>query len=366
MISESQLHFYKENGYLIINDFLSSEKIDELSASYLKLREKLSEQAGISFEDYQKEISQVRDLWRFNEDYKKLILEDEIAKTAPLFFEDNSCRLLHDHIINKPKGNNGTVPWHQDYTYWPVDCANGLSFWLPFSDLDANAGVLEVIPKSHLWGEELPVDFMNDAKDFSNQEVTFLEVKKGDLVVLDALAWHRTSENTSIEERMAYISLWIPSDAKYAPKHASWHPVNDNITVNENEVLNNDWFPAIGNYNFESATTSVNKAYLDNSFTEKQEKITMFNASKITRKFLQKHLDYEGDIWKHLYIKQNRAAAIQKLSQLFELSQSQIEELESILHAMAINSLAYQDHRARNVYNQSYLNFKSIFRNEIQ
>ncbi len=57
MISESQLHFYKENGYLIINDFLSSEKIDELSASYLKLREKLSEQAGISFEDYQKEIS---------------------------------------------------------------------------------------------------------------------------------------------------------------------------------------------------------------------------------------------------------------------------------------------------------------------
>ena len=39
---------------------------------------------------------------------------------------------------------------------------------------------------------------------------------------------------------------------------------------------------------------------------------------------------------------------------------------EGILHAMAINSLAYQHHRARNVYNQSYLNFKSIFSNEIQ
>lgn len=361
MITSENIQFYKENGYLIIRNFLSREKVDELSSKYDELRIKLANSASIKISDYQEEISQVRDIWKYEEAFKKLILDEEIAKTVPQFFEDNSCRLLHDHIINKPLGNNGTVPWHQDYTYWPVDNPNGLSFWLPFSDLDENAGVLEVVPKSHLWGEEAPIDFINDRKDFSNNNIIYLTANKGDLVILNALAWHRTSDNTSVKERKAYISLWIPSNSKYAPKHASWHPVNDNITVKENEELNNDWFPIVGKRGYNTKSYP----YIDNSSTENMSQITMYNASKVARVFLQKHLNLQNDVWHFLYNEENRSTSVQTLLNKFNLNQAIKSDLDKIILSMSINGLAYQNHRARNVYNKSYVNFKEIFKDEL-
>ncbi|UPS91389.1 phytanoyl-CoA dioxygenase family protein [Bizionia sp. M204] len=361
MIATSDIKFYEENGYLIIRDFLPTQKVDKLSLNYNKLRKKLAKQSLINYSDYQKEISQIRDVWKYNDEFKNLILRDEIAKVAPVFFKNKSCRLLHDHIINKPLKNNGLVPWHQDYTYWPTDNPNGLSLWLSFSDLDEKAGVLEIIPKSHILGEEKPMDFINDNKLFSSSDVKFLTVNKGDLVVLDALTWHRTSENISVRERNAYISLWIPSNSRYAPKHASWHPVNDNITVNENEILNDDWFPVIGN---KVAVEQIHE-YKDNSSTEDMEKITMYNASRIARNFLQKHLNLKNDIWTYMYIEQNRFKSINLLINKFELDKAVKNELNEILLSMAINGIAYQNHRGRNVYNKSYIKFNNIFKNEI-
>lgn len=361
MITTNDIKFYKENGYLIIRDFLSTQKIDELNMNYNQLRKELAKQAFIKYEDYQKEISQIRDIWKYNEAFKNLILRDEIAKVAPVFFKDGSCRLLHDHIISKPLNNNGIVPWHQDYTYWPTDNPKGLSLWLSFSDLDKDAGVLEIIPKSHILGEEKPMDFINDVKEFSSSDVKYLTVNKGDLVVLDALIWHKTSKNTSISERSAYISLWIPGNSRYAPKHASWHPVNDNITVNENEILNEDWFPVIGN----RVKEEQKHLYKDNSSTDNMEKITMYNASKIARFFLQKHLTVKNEIWSYLYLEKNRLEAIHLLIAKFKLSKTLKNELNEILLSMAINGIAYQNHRGRNVYNKSYVSFKKIFNNEI-
>lgn len=361
MISINDIKFYNENGYLILRNFLSKQKIEKLSTNYDSLRKKLAEQALIKYSDYQKEISQIRDIWKYDKEYEKLILEGEIAKIAPLFFKEGSCRLLHDHIINKPLKNNGTVPWHQDYTYWPTDNPNGLSLWLPFSDLDKDAGVLEIVPKSHLLGEDKPIDFINDTKTFSTDDIKYLVVKKGDLVILDALTWHKTSENTSISERKAYISLWIPANSRYAPKHASWHPVNDNITVKENEVLNNDWFPVIGN----EVLKKQNHLYKDNSSTETMSKITMYNASKIAKNFLQRHLNLKNDIWTYLYVDKNREKAIGMLTIKFKLHQNIENDLNEVLLSMAINGMAYQNHRGRNVYNTSYVKFKKIFKNEI-
>lgn len=360
MITLDNIKFYEEHGYVIIQDFLSTQKIDTLNTSYNILRKKLAKQALIKESDYENEISQIRDIWKYSAEFKKLILQDEISQTAPLFFKDGSCRLLHDHIINKPLNNNGVVPWHQDYTYWPTDNPNGLSLWLPFEDLDKDSGVLQVIPKSHKWGEEKPVDFMNDIKNFREDDIKYLTVKKGDLVILHALCWHKTSMNTSVNERNAYISLWIPSNSKYAPKHASWHPVNDNVTVQENEVLNNDWFPVIGN----KVSNKETYIYSDNSSTENMKKITMFNASKVTKKFLLNHLELDCEIWSYLYIKKNRLSAVNTLISKFELNKTIDGELDEILLSMSINGLAYKNHRGRNVYNDSYLKLKKIFDNE--
>jgi len=104
---------------------------------------------------------------------------------------------------------------------------------------------------------------------------------------------------------------------------------------------------------------------VDNSSTEDMSTITMYNASKIARNFLQKHLNIENEIWRYLYDEENRNKAIQTLLEKFNLSPTIKNDLEKIILSMSVNGLAYQNHRARNVYNKSYVRFKEIFNAEL-
>lgn len=362
MISKQQLEAYQNDGYLIIPGTIQASRLDQLYEAYRRLRAELADLCGVKFEDYIREISQLRDLWRFSSEFERFLFSEEIAKLAPQFFCSGECRLLHDHIINKPLDNNSIVPWHQDYAYWPVDNAEGLSFWIGFTDLDESAGVLEVVPGSHLWGEDAPVDFMNDGRKYECFEA--LAVRKGDIVVLNALTWHRTTENTSVDERVAYITLFISSTARYAPNHANWHPVNEHVTVEPGEELNSDWFPTFGsmNTNIPPATPVCR----DNSALE-NEKLSMFNASKVVSRFLNSRIDVPSNasLWSLLYTDETRAFAVQSLAHEFDLGESQRSELDAALKSLAINSLAYTSHRARNVYNSSYAELRKLFGDEL-
>jgi hypothetical protein len=91
----------------------------------------------------------------------------------------------------------------------------------------------------------------------------------------------------------------------------------------------------------------------------------MYNASKIARKFLERHLNIENEIWRYLYDEENRKKAIQTLLKKFNLSPTIKKDLEQIILSMSVNGLAYQNHRARNVYNKSYVRFKEIFNDEL-
>jgi ectoine hydroxylase-related dioxygenase (phytanoyl-CoA dioxygenase family) len=357
-ITKEQIDFYNKNGYLILRNVFDLDEIDVYNRAYKQLRMRFANECQIEIEDYEREISQIRDLWYHDSSFKKLLLESRLPELASKFIGGNSARLLHDHIINKSKNNNDDVPWHQDYTYWPIDNPNGLSLWMPFMDLDENGGVLEVIPKSHKKGEEKPVDFINDKLDFSRENTIKLAASKGDVVVLHCLTWHKTGKNTSVNNRIAYIALWIPSDSKYQPIHANWHPVNDHVTVNPGEELNSDWFPVVGEY------ISTSELIPLKHFGPKEEdKFTMFNASKKVKTFLvnKLNLPVDIDLWCELYNKEKRNLFVDNLNQQYNFSEEERNLLNNSLKDMAINGISYNKHKARNVYNKSYVVFKSLF-----
>lgn len=357
-ITKEQLDFYNENGYLILKNVFNADIIDTYNEAYKKLRIRFAKECNIAINDYENEVSQIRDLWHHDKTFNQLLLNSELPRIAYKLMGESSARLLHDHIINKTKGNNDDVPWHQDYTYWPIDNPNGLSLWLPFLDLDKNGGVLEVIPKSHLKGEQKPVDFINDKFEFAEEDIAKLEVNKGDLVVLHCLTWHKTGKNTSVDNRVAYIALWIPPNSKYQPIHANWHPVNDNIKVNVGEVLNDDWFPVVGNY-----LSNAESIPLKHFGPENDDMFTMFNASKKVKNFLYDKLNFdkEIDVWNYLYDTNNRMEVVSKLTTLYSFSEANKGLLNTSLKDMAINGISYNKHRARNVYNKSYVVFKNLF-----
>src|SRR6185436_932295 len=122
---------------------------------------------GLPLDTYLANISQWRDLWYHEEAFRGTLSDPRIWACASRFMGRAGARLLHDHVIVKPAHASGTVPWHQDYPYWPVDTEGGLSCWCPLEDVGPEGGCLEVIDGSHRWGESPPADFLaNDHAAF--------------------------------------------------------------------------------------------------------------------------------------------------------------------------------------------------------
>jgi ectoine hydroxylase-related dioxygenase (phytanoyl-CoA dioxygenase family) len=366
-LTSEQINFFNTNGYIILRNIVSESDIIDAKISFDKLMKRFSEECNINYESYKNTICQLRDLWRYEPVFEKFTLDSILPNIASKLMGRPAARLLHDHLINKPLGNSSTVPWHQDYPYWPVDHSFGLSTWLPLDKVDSNSGALEVIKGSHLCGEEKPVDFINESRvEFDNHpKKEVLEVNTGDVVFLHSLTWHKTGPNHSMPFRRAYINLWIPPESRYTPLHSDWHPVNYNVTVKEGELLNEDWFPIVGDKdNLENYPSGKIKF---KNITIEDEDLTMYNASKQIKTQLSTYLsknikEYKyskKDAYEYLLDDQHRMNFIQSLNQ------SQIKNTISIadqcLKNLCINSVAWKKHKARNIYNQYYIDFVNIF-----
>lgn len=368
-ITTEQKKEFQETGFTVIKNAFDLDMVQNATEAFEVYVSQLANECNIQESEYRQVISQIRDLWKEIPLYRKLIFDSTLAVIASEFMDTTAARLLHDHIITKPQETSNEVPWHQDYPYWPTDHPGGLSCWLALDDVDENGGSLEVIPFSHREGECAPVDFIkNPRKDWENHpSKKKIAVKKGDLVVLHCLTWHKTGKNFSAPDRRAYISLWIPPQSRYAPKHSNWHPVNTHVSVTEGELLNEDWFPIVGNYNVEELK-QIEPYPLEFYGPEKEdEDLSMFTASKLVKnrllKLVEENLLQEKqaitDIFQYLIIPENRKLFVQTLIQRGVIQNA--NDAEQCLKELSINFIAFDKHQARNVYNEPYLQFKNIF-----
>lgn len=370
-LSAEALDFYRQHGFVVINDQFEAEIIHHLDTECNRLIAKDADEMEMSADDYAQVINQWRDLWKTEAVFKRLLHDERIHGTAQFFMEEPSVQLLHDHVISKPCEaqnkrchTNEQLPWHQDYPFWPVNTPNSLSLWVPFEDVGADGGCLEVVEGSHSWGPSAPVDFiMDDPERFKDRDdisLVRIPVAKGSMVVLHSLTWHRSHPNyTAGSKRLAYIPLWIPSHAQYSPDTRKWHPLNDNITVAIGETLNTNHFPRFGKYEEDPATRQRRVGKV-NEPKFQQNPMSMFEADthiagqihqllqSIGEQSERHHLrDYVGDA--ELRDKIVKAAISQGL-----IEKQQNNELETLLETIHVSTEAYNKHRARNVFNSGY------------
>jgi hypothetical protein len=69
--------------------------------------------------------------------------------------------LFQDNLVWKRPGTGRAIEWHQDYSYWPLDCPEGLTAWLALDDADEDSGALVYAPGTHQLGECEPADFIS-------------------------------------------------------------------------------------------------------------------------------------------------------------------------------------------------------------
>ena len=151
-LNEQQISFYHDNGYLLLENYLSKEEVEILSAELPKTIDR--ESPRIILEDN----GSVRSIFAphfVNDTYARLSRLNRLVLPAEQLIDARIY--VHQYKINTKKGLKGDWwEWHQDFPYWHIDdgikTPDMVSVLIYLQDTDSSNGALMLIPGSHKLG----------------------------------------------------------------------------------------------------------------------------------------------------------------------------------------------------------------------
>ena len=247
-MSPVQIEAFNRDGYTLVGPLLSPLEVDELRAAHDELLARWASECGTSLDEYTRVVSQWTGLWKQHPAFAAHVRRPQLAAVACRLLGAAHVQLFHDHLISKPPVHSSTIPWHQDYPFWPLDRPRALSCWVALDDVTAESGAMHFMPGAHHDGEAPPVDFLRANKQWGPREgdARPVVVPAGWGVFHDCLSWHMSPPNTTSRRRRAIIAIFMDAECCWDPQHSGWHPMNDFVRVGRGERFNVDEFPVAG------------------------------------------------------------------------------------------------------------------------
>jgi ectoine hydroxylase-related dioxygenase (phytanoyl-CoA dioxygenase family) len=238
-LTEEQIQFYKENGYVRLEQISPPEEVEFLRDVYDRLfAEKVGRREGAYFdavsadEDDEKPQTspQIIDPVHFAPELKKTIFRRNAIAIAKQLLGPNAYGVF-EHAILKPAGIGAPTPWHQDEAF-RFDYAPGykeISIWMPLQPVDTSSGCLEFIPGSHRQRVLRHASPSNDPRvhalmcvdDFDETKAVACPLPAGGCTIHHCRTLHHAGANISPNPRRAYIlafALPLEINPKLSPQ----------------------------------------------------------------------------------------------------------------------------------------------------
>ena len=139
-VTEEQIQFYQDNGFVVIHDFLNEDEL-ETWRQYVgeavggRGRHKLADGSWIEEDNYNARIFTQRiNLWNDHEGMRRLMIDDRLGKMAADLAGVDGIRIWHDQALIKPPWGNPTG-WHLDNPYWSFYSRDAISLWVALDDV---------------------------------------------------------------------------------------------------------------------------------------------------------------------------------------------------------------------------------------
>lgn len=250
-VSDEQVAFFREQGYLRCDGVLSA---DEVEAMREALDRAMAARRGFSRDlagDGQDKILQMLNLWEHDDVFRAYSTNPRLARIAQRLTGSASIHLFHDQALVKKPGPSAASPWHQDQPYWPSREPGMLSCWMALDDVTVERGAMQFVPGSHRWGEFAPISFGGDGPELmelvseeqrARWNAVPVELKAGDCTWHHGLTFHYTRPNTTDRTRRAVVTIYIPDGVHYAAEEKMEHPLSPTITSRKGEPLRGEKF----------------------------------------------------------------------------------------------------------------------------
>ncbi|MDO9022916.1 MAG: phytanoyl-CoA dioxygenase family protein [Deltaproteobacteria bacterium] len=251
-----QIRSFQRDGFVAIGPLVDETALAGLRDAFEALERRWAAELDVTVERYRTVVSQWTGLWEQHHAFAVQIHHPAIERVARALLGVERLQLFHDHLISKPPAHSSTVPWHQDYPFWPVNAPRALSCWLSLDGATADSGALHFMPGAHRDGEKPPVDFLAHNKDWGPRakDAVAVPVEAGQVIFHDCLSWHYSPPNHTDRPRRAFIAIYMDADCRWAPAHSGWHPMNELVSVGPGEHFNTDRFPTIRRADLDEAS----------------------------------------------------------------------------------------------------------------
>jgi ectoine hydroxylase-related dioxygenase (phytanoyl-CoA dioxygenase family) len=235
VISESQIDFFRNNGFIKLKQVFSKEEIDYLNTVITDQVNQLNQQVlSLDQRDtYGKAFLQIMNIWKNSDIVKELVFGKKLAKIATELLEVDGVRIYHDQALYKePSG--GHTPWHADQYYWPLASDNTVTAWMPLQETPLEWGPLEFSAGSNQLTEGRDKEISDDSQQFLEDALK----KKGFPHVVESFdlgevsfhrgwLYHRAGPNKSNQMRKVMTIIYMDKDIK--------------LKAPENKNQQNDW-----------------------------------------------------------------------------------------------------------------------------
>jgi len=157
-LSDEQVRFYNENGYLAGIRMLDENQLDVLRGELAELVDPAHPGHHLFYEFNANESADPNQIlfhalgaWRITTGLHDLLWHPAFVVAAAQLLE-GPVRFWHDQIFYKPAHHGGVVIWHQDYSYWTrTTPVAHISCWIGLDDSTRDNGCVHYVPGSHRW-----------------------------------------------------------------------------------------------------------------------------------------------------------------------------------------------------------------------
>lgn len=227
MLSETDVEFFRANGYLLPGRQLFCE--DKLARLEAIFNEHLADKG--------EKLSDELDTPHYRDDrLLEFLLSEEVLDTVePLIGPD--IALWSSHFISKDPFTGRATPWHEDSAYWEgrFDRYDSIvTVWLALENPSTREnGCMRVIPGSHLAGgfsqNYVPTDmsqqtFHAEITGVDESKAVDFELQRGEFSLHDGRIVHGAKANTSPIRRTGYTMRYFPTSVRMqrVPINEGW------------------------------------------------------------------------------------------------------------------------------------------------
>lgn len=256
MLSQDQIDFYSEQGYLLVEDALTPEELSRM------------QEIAYDLIDKSRHVTSSNDVYDLDEGHSpetpKLTRIKLPHKQHPFFWEvltrsrvtevlrqlvGPNALLQTSKLNTKAPGGGAAVEWHQDWAFYPHTNDDMLAFGVMLEDVTEQNGPLQVIPGSH----KGPVLSHNNADgifcgavdpddpDFHLDKAVTITGRAGSMSVHHARTLHGSAPNVSDRARLMLFYECCAADAwplmggsaylQRLPQQEQWQDVLDRVII---------------------------------------------------------------------------------------------------------------------------------------